>query len=80
MEIADASDGRPRLLCLHGYASNGDTFTSVKCKALAAHVALEGLDGFVAVAGAKHGRQRSWFAFDPPCNHVRLEVPVVRSC
>ena len=60
-----------RLLALHGYASNGATFTTVKSKALAtkssaAGITFSPLDGGVAIQGARHGTQRAWFLFDPP--------------
>jgi predicted esterase len=61
-----------RLLCLHGYASNGTTFIKTKTKALlaptnnnAAPFTLEGLDGSASIDKAKP-QQRAWFLFDPP--------------
>ena len=59
-----------RLLCLHGYASNGETFVSVKSKllreALSSVASFIGLDGSACLDSGKHGKQRAWFTFDPP--------------
>jgi predicted esterase len=58
-----------RILCCHGYASNGSTFVQVKAKALAkAHaddLELCGVDGPSVLEGGR-GKQRAWWTFDPP--------------
>ena len=65
---AQPDDDKPpmRLLCLHGYASNGATFVSAKAKSLAQVFVMAGIDGAVVINGAKHGMQRCWFQFHPP--------------
>ena len=66
------ADNVVKVLCLHGYASNGQTFLNAKAKDLAKHLAsnaaasiqLTPADGPSKLEGGR-GAQRAWWTFDP---------------
>lgn len=60
----------PRILCLHGYASNSAAFLARHCKDIQASPALDGVLDMVvtdgpAVVNDSGGRQRAWWRFEP---------------